>query len=926
MKLQKTQLSILVGLTLMSGLASAATFDRADVRYLSPSEFAQRQPEDPQQEAFGPLNFDSAQVYNHYNPDTSLPKVEAYMSNWGQYGRKWSPKNIAGVYDTIVFSFMAMCGTGVGDSQITSAVESLQKYACNSTNNPSAKEFEVITTDPWGDIAAAIPGMVGLIDWQQMEMPTLMQKWYQGQNAINNGYLGALKKLKQDSPSTKMAFSIGGWSLSEPFSRMAATKANRDIFVESVVNIFSHYEMFSQVDIDWEYPGIQVGENSWSQHDSDNYKVLIKELRNALNSAGKHDVKIAIAAGAPKDKMDASDLRGLVDNGVDIIHLMTYDFFGNEWAEELNHHSNLYAVGDWSVDTSVSYMIDELGIDPKNIYIGYANYSRNAAHAEVTSFSPLRGSFEKPTHPDSNGIPTFADGQYTGGSWERGTYEWYDIQQEFLEINSVDGLKMNNSHPGYQLLTDKEANADYIYSENGKFFMSFDTPRSVYAKARYVKEKGLGGIFNWMADYDTGYMVNAAREGLGYKPKAGSSNIDMTNIIYSCGENITREECIELTNLGGGSSTPPLGANAGSDVSAQFVADKVYRLDGSASTGDDIIYKWSIKKRLVEGVDPALISLRQARSVSPKISIPASVEVEETIQIPVKLEVTAADGEKANDTVILTLTSGDAVNHKPVAEATVDKTEVVHGTSFTLSGSGSSDPDGDALTYRWSQIYGALVELGNNTRESITVNTDTLDNIDHALKFKLTVSDGQASDTSVVEINVSPNGGGNQAPVAKANVDHSSINHGETFRLNGRRSTDADGDTLTYLWEQVSGKRVNLGDATQSRITVNTSSLDNIDQPLTFKLTVSDGQDTDSARVSVQVSSTNNGGTPGGDFEYEYPTGFGSYVDGTVVKFPGHGVYQCFGAWAQHCNTSSFLPGVAADPNWITQQWRFMHD
>ncbi|MDE1236760.1 PKD domain-containing protein [Vibrio aestuarianus] len=370
----------------------------------------------------------------------------------------------------------------------------------------------------------------------------------------------------------------------------------------------------------------------------------------------------------------------------------------------------------------------------------------------------------------------------------------------------------------------------------------------------------------------------------------------------------------------------PLGANAGSDVSAQFVADKVYRLDGSASTGDDISYKWSIQKRLVEGVDADAIVLRLARSASPKIHIPAGVEVEETIKIPVKLVVTDADGEKANDTVILTLTSGDAINHEPVADATVDKTEVVHGTSFTLSGSGSSDPDGDALTYLWRQISGESVELGNKTRESITVNTESLDNIDQTLKFRLTVKDGQASDTSVVEIHVSPNEGGNQAPVAKANVNHSSINHGETFRLNGRQSTDADGDTLTYLWEQVNGERVNLGNATQSQIDVNTSSLNNIDQTLTFKLTVSDGQDTDSARVSVQVSSTNNGGTPGGDYDYEYPTGLGSYTDGTVVKIPGQGVYQCFGAWAAYCNDEAYLPGKALDPNWITQQWRFMHD
>ncbi|MDE1319634.1 glycosyl hydrolase family 18 protein [Vibrio aestuarianus] len=919
MKLKKTQLSILVGLTLMTGLASAATFDRADVRYLSPSELAQRQPEDPLQEAFGPLNFDSEQVYNQYNPDASLPKVEAYMSNWGQYGRKWSARELANVYDTVVFSFLAMCGTEIGDPDITSAVESLRKYTCNTDINPRAKKYEVMITDMWGDLAAAIPNMVEMISYpENSDFPLLTRKWYEGQSAVDHGALGALKKLKQQSPNTKMAFSVGGWSLSHLFSEMASDPAARQVFINSIVTIFNNYPMFSQVDIDWEYPGIETGQNIWSPADSQYYKLVIQELRSALNAAGKGDVKIAVAAGAPQSKMDASDLKGLVNAGADIIHLMTYDFFGTPWAEKIAHHTNLFDYGDsdWSIDKSVTYMIEELRIDPKNIFIGYANYSRNAAKANITSQSPLKGTYTMPT------------GTNVGGSWEKGVYEWYDIQQEFLSINTTSGLKANASkHPGYQLLTDKEANADYIYSENGKFFMSFDTPRSVYAKARYVKEKGLGGIFNWMADYDTGYMVNAAREGLGYTPKAGSSNIDMTNIIYSCGENITtREECIELTNLGGGSSTPPLGANAGSDVSAQFVADKVYRLDGSASTGDDITYKWSIKKRLVEGVDPALISLRQARSVSPKISITAGVEVEETIKIPVKLLVTDADGEKANDTVILTLTSGDAVNNKPVAEATVDKTEVVHGTSFTLSGSGSSDPDGDELTYLWRQIGGESVELGNKTRESITVNTETLDNIDQTLKFRLTVKDGQASDTSVVEIHVSPNEGGNQAPVAKANVNHSSINHGETFQLNGRQSTDADGDTLTYLWEQVNGERVNLGNATQSRIDVNTSSLNNIDQTLTFKLTVSDGQDTDSARVSVQVSSTNNGGTPGGDYDYEYPAGFGSYADGTIVKFPGQGVYQCFGAWAQHCNTSSFLPGVAADPNWITQQWRFMHD
>ncbi|MCG9599320.1 N-acetylglucosamine-binding protein GbpA [Vibrio sp. Isolate25] len=61
-----------------------------------------------------------------------------------------------------------------------------------------------------------------------------------------------------------------------------------------------------------------------------------------------------------------------------------------------------------------------------------------------------------------------------------------------------------------------------------------------------------------------------------------------------------------------------------------------------------------------------------------------------------------------------------------------------------------------------------------------------------------------------------------------------------------------------------------------------------------------------------------------GDIEYDYiyPDGFGSYLEGDVVKFDGEGIYECFGAWAAHCNDSEFLPGIAADPSWVDQQWR----
>ncbi|MDE1309942.1 hypothetical protein G6Z90_16990 [Vibrio aestuarianus subsp. cardii] len=79
----------------------------------------------------------------------------------------------------------------------------------------------------------------------------------------------------------------------------------------------------------------------------------------------------------------------------------------------------------------------------------------------------------------------------------------------------------------------------------------------------------------------------------------------------------------------------------------------------------------------------------------------------------------------------------------------------------------------------------------------------------------------------------------------------------------------------------------------------------------------------DTANVSVNVTAINTGG---GDYDYVYPNGFGSYGNGTVVKFQGHGVYQCFGSWSTHCNNASFLPGHAADPNWVNQQWKYLHN
>ena len=52
------------------------------------------------------------------------------------------------------------------------------------------------------------------------------------------------------------------------------------------------------------------------------------------------------------------------------------------------------------------------------------------------------------------------------------------------------------------------------------------------------------------------------------------------------------------------------------------------------------------------------------------------------------------------------------VNHAPLASTGADQT-AVSGTLVTLDSGGSRDPDGDAITYAWTQIAGPQLNLVN---------------------------------------------------------------------------------------------------------------------------------------------------------------------------------------------------------------------
>jgi chitinase len=287
-----------------------------------------------------------------------------------------------------------------------------------------------------------------------------------------------LVALKKENPSLKVLVSVGGWLWSGGFSDMALTHESRGIFADSVIDFLKQYQL-DGLDIDWEYPAQQGSTKHFRPEDTQNYTLLLAELRSRFDKEEKplhRRLYLSIAVGGEMDFIKHTEM-DKVQKYVDTVNLMAYDYYEPGSEPTTGNQAPLFTnpadPKKISADQSIQDY-EQAGVPAEKIVLGVPFYGH--AWGQV---------------PEQN------HGLFQPGKTSPNTYARYG--------NIVSSML----NQGYTRYWDAAASAPYLYNPDKRIFVSYEDPESLALKCKYVLDHKLAGVMFWDYESDpTGTLLN----------------------------------------------------------------------------------------------------------------------------------------------------------------------------------------------------------------------------------------------------------------------------------------------------------------------------------------------------------------------------------------------------------------------------------
>ncbi|ETN37117.1 uncharacterized protein HMPREF1541_08107 [Cyphellophora europaea CBS 101466] len=269
---------------------------------------------------------------------------------------------------------------------------------------------------------------------------------------------------KGTHPDLKVSLAVGGGTAmaTEAFAAMASDPTKLAFFITSIQAAVEGYGL-DGIDIDWEYP--QTTEQGQQ------LLTLLQMLRQAM----PRPFHISAAVPTGDWALQYIPLAEIAEV-IDLLNLMAYDFVGATFANTFvtGHQAKLYSAGAGgaSGNAAVEY-IESQGFPANKILLGVPLYGR----------------------------------VFDGANWLNEKFSGTSGDSEYL----VKDLP----RPGMQEFYDSDAVA--VFAVGDGQFITYDNAQSVSEKAKYVRTRGLAGLFFWQLTADRcrdGSLVRAGYEGL----------------------------------------------------------------------------------------------------------------------------------------------------------------------------------------------------------------------------------------------------------------------------------------------------------------------------------------------------------------------------------------------------------------------------